>query len=255
MNNRPSERFWELDFFRGIGIILMVVFHFLYDLNYFGGYDFNPHSGFLLFMGRSAAIIFILLVGISLTISVSRTKKYAENVWNLYPKYIKRGLRIFGWGLLLTLITWIFIGQGVIVFGILHFIGISIILAYPFLRFKSMNLLLGLLFIFLGSYLQTFSVDFPWLLWLGFVPEGFYTFDYFPLFPWFGVILIGIFTGNLLYPNYTRKFSIMDLSRNFPINMFCLMGRYSLFIYLIHQPFLIIILYLLGFLGTSTITI
>lgn len=255
MYNKPSGRFWELDFLRGIAIILMIVFHLLYDFDYFGGYNFNLHSGVLLYLGRSAAIIFILLVGISLTLSISRTKKYTNPGQNLYSKYIKRGLRIFGWGLLLTFVTWIFISEGVIVFGILHFIGISIILAYPFLRFKSINLLLGISFIFLGSYLQTFNVDFPWLLWLGFVPENFYTFDYFPLFPWFGVVLIGIFAGNMLYPEYTRKFNLADLSRFSPVNIFCLMGRYSLFIYLIHQPFLIMVLYLLGFLETGMTTI
>ncbi|MFP4654508.1 MAG: heparan-alpha-glucosaminide N-acetyltransferase [Methanohalobium sp.] len=254
MYDRPSGRFWELDFLRGIAIVLMIVFHLLYDLDYFGGYNFSLHSGVFLYLGRSAAIIFILLVGISLTLSISRTKKYSSPGQNLYPKYIKRGLRIFGWGLLLTLLTLTFIGEGVIVFGILHFIGVSIILAYPFLRFKSINLLMGIIFICLGLYLQNFNIDFPWLLWLGFIPENFYTFDYFPILPWFGVVLIGVFAGNMLYPGYTRQFNLADLSRFIPVNIFCLMGRYSLFIYLVHQPFLIMVLYLMGFLETGTIT-
>ncbi len=246
MNKHPEKRFWEIDFLRGLAIIMMAVFHLLYDLTYFGGYNLHLHSGFWLYFARATATIFIFLVGVSLTLSFSRSDKIQNLRKKLYLKYLKRGLRIFSWGLIITLMTWIFLREGFVLFGILHLIGISIVLAYPFLKLRYWNLLLGIAFIALGIHLKNFTFGFPWLVWLGFVPDHFYTVDYFPIFPWFGVVLIGIFFGNLLYPDYTRKFNLYDLSNFNFIGLFCFLGKHSLIIYLIHQPILIILLYLLG---------
>ncbi len=92
------------------------------------------------------------LMGVSLTLSNSRaqiTGKYREG--GLFKKYLKRGLKIFSLGLLITLATWIFIPQEFIIFGVLHFIGISIILSYPFLKSKYLNLFLGIGLIIIGD--------------------------------------------------------------------------------------------------------
>jgi len=248
MDKNLEKRFWEIDFMRGLAIIMMILFHLLYDLNYFGKYNLNLHSGFWLYFARATATIFILLVGISLTLSFSRAKKMQMAREKLYLKYLKRGLKVFSWGLAITLMTWVFLREGFVVFGVLHLIGFSIILAYPFLKFHFWNLLMGIVFIAFGIYLKNFTFSFPWLMWLGLMPDHFYAVDYFPIFPWFGVILIGVFVGNLAYPDYTRKFNLCELSNsNFSfIRLFCFLGLHSLLIYLIHQPILIALLYLLG---------
>ena len=246
MNEHPEKRFWEIDFLRGLAILMMIVFHLLYDLTYFGGCDLNLHSGFWTYFAHATATIFIFLVGVSLTLSFSRTKRMQNTRQKVYVKYLKRGLTIFSWGLIVTILTWIFLREGFVLFGILHLIGISIVLSYPFLKLRYWNLLLGIVIISLGIYLKNFTFGFLWLVWLGFTPDYFYTVDYFPIIPWFGMILIGVFFGNLLYPYYTRKFNIWDLSNLNFIGLFCLLGRHSLIIYLIHQPILIILLYLLG---------
>ena len=161
-------------------------------------------------------------------------------------KYFRRGLKVFSWGLIITLLTWIFLREGFIIFGILHLIGISIILAYPFLKLLYWNLLIGLFCIFLGAYLKGFVFNFYWLSWLGFRPAQFYSVDYFPLLPWFGVVLIGIFFGNLLYLDHSRRFQFVDLSFFSGIKVFCFLGKHSLLIYLLHQPLIIAVLFLLG---------
>jgi len=234
------KRFWEIDFLRGIAIITMIVFHFLSDIVLLGKYNLNLDSGFWFYFGRITAIIFLLLVGISLNISYSRLKTKS------FKKYLKRGLKIFSWGLLLTLLTFIFFKEGFIVFGILHLIGISIIAAYPFLKHPYFSLLIGLVFITRGIFLIKETADFPYLMWLGLKPENFSTIDYYPIIPWFGVVLIGIFLGNLLYKNNIRRFKIWDLSKISFIRFFSFLGKHSLLIYLIHQPILIIILYIFG---------
>lgn len=237
------KRFWEIDFFRGAAIIMMIIFHFLYDINYFGFYNVILHSGFWRIFAHITAGIFIFLVGISLTISYSRTR-LRKTRKQLRLKYLGRGLKIFSLGLIITLITYFFLNQGFIIFGILHFIGISVILAYPLLKYRVLNLFLGMFFIVVGFYLDSLTFSFPWLLWLGLKPAYFYTLDYFPLLPWFGLALIGLFIGNTFYKNNKRQFRIPELSRIKSIGLFCFLGRHSLIIYLLHQPVLIAFLYL-----------
>jgi uncharacterized membrane protein len=71
--------------------------------------------------------------------------------------------------------------------------------------------------------------------------------DYFPIFPWFGVILMGIALGDLLYRGYRRRIALPDLSGSSFVKPFAFFGRNSLAIYLIHQPVLITLFYLFGF--------
>ena len=220
----------------------MIVFHILYDLNYFNILSINLKLVYFLLLMYSIGTIFLLLVGISLYLSYLKSKD------NLTKKQMKlkifcRGLKIFGLGCLITIVTWIYPHEGFIIFGVLHCIGLSIILAYPFLRFNITNLMIGILLVFAGIYLKTLSFDFSWLLWLGFKPSQFYTVDYFPLLPWFGVILIGLFIGNNLYKCYKRRFYLKDLSKLRSIRFFCFLGKHSLIIYFLHQPIIIILLY------------
>jgi len=245
--NKFYKRFWEVDLLRGIAVVMMIVFHFLYDLNYFSIYNLNLHSEYFPIYLYSIGTLFILLVGTSLSLSYSRAEKERTGK-KLYLRYLNRGLKIFGLGLLITVITWIYLGEGFVVFGVLHCIGASIILAYPLLRFRYLNLSLGVVLILTGVILKNLSFDFYWLVWLGFTPSPFYTIDYFPLLPWFGVVLIGIFLGNSLYPNYKRVFNLKDLCRLKVIRFFCFLGRHSLIIYFIHQPILLTVVYLLSIL-------
>lgn len=168
----------------------------------------------------------------------------------VFMGFLKRGLWIFSLGLVVTVVTYFLVGDGFIVFGILHFIGISIILAYPFLRLKEWNLGLGAAVIAVGFFLQGQSVSSPWLLWLGLAPKGFYMLDYIPIFPWFAVVLMGIFLGNALYGGYRRRFILPDLSASALAGVLCLLGRNSLFIYLIHQPLIVAALVLLGYVSS-----
>jgi uncharacterized membrane protein len=79
---------------------------------------------------------------------------------------------------------------------------------------------------------------------LGFKPSQFYTVDYFPILPWFGVVLIGIFIGNTLYPFNKRRFKIKDISQLKFVKFFCFLGRKSLIIYFLHQPILLLLIHL-----------
>jgi uncharacterized membrane protein len=243
MDDSLKVRFWEVDFLRGWAIVLMVLFHSVFDLNYFGGYEVEISSGIWFYLARFTASLFLLLVGVSLVLSYSRAKLLGEEDRFRF-RLLKRGVWIFSLGLGITLVTYLSIGKGFIVFGVLHLIGISLLMAYPFLRLHWQNFIFGLFFIAVGLYLQTVNVEFPWLIWLGLAPRDFYSLDYVPIFPWFGVVLMGMGLGYLLYRGYRRRVTLPDLADSSFVRSLAFLGRNSLTIYLVHQPVLIAILFL-----------
>ena len=101
--------------------------------------------------------------------------------------------------------------------------------------------------IILGLYVPEISVEHFWLLWLGLAPPEFYSLDYVPLLPWFGVVLFGVGLGDLLYPGYRRRVTWLDqiaVSGCSWARLLCYLGRNSLTIYLVHQPLIILLLML-----------
>lgn len=240
---KTTERFWEIDFIRGFAIILMIGFHILYDLNYFKITDYPIYSGILLYIARVSAAIFVILVGVSLSISYSKVKNILTTN-KIILKYLKRGCITIVFGIIISIISWFYIPKGYVIFGILHFIGTSIILSLIFLRYRLFNIVFGIIIIILGLYLRTLTFDFNYLIPLGFIPNNYWSIDHFPLLPWFGIILIGITIGNILYPNKIRKFEIIDRSKNTIVKLFCFLGRNSLIIYFLHQPIIILLIYI-----------
>ena len=137
---KGKDRFWEIDFLRGFAIILMIFFHILYDLNFFSITNFRIYSGIILYIARLSASIFVILAGISLSISYSKSKNWLKTN-DIILKFIKRGLKILFLGMIISVITWFYIPRGFVVFGILHFIGISIILSLIFIRYRVINII------------------------------------------------------------------------------------------------------------------
>ncbi|MBN2203104.1 MAG: DUF1624 domain-containing protein [Candidatus Aenigmarchaeota archaeon] len=230
-----EKRFWEIDAIRGFTIINMVLFNYVFVLNFLGviGFEFGISYAILI------AGTFIFLSGISQTLG-RNMKNYG------FKKFLKRGIELLAWGLAITLATFAMFPDYFIMFGILQFMGMSVILGQFFHKFKEINLVLGLVIFVSGFYLMSFSVNFPWLLWLGIPPEGFQTFDYFPIFPWFGLTLWGIYAGNEYYAKGKRSFKIPDVSKNPFVKVMSFLGRNSLKIYLLHQPVLAVFILILG---------
>lgn len=240
------NRLWEIDALRGVAIVMMVIFHLMWDLWFF---RILPgvvlYAGFWKYFQRTTAILFLLLVGVSLTVSYRRATGRADGNGQLWPKFLGRGLRTFGWGMVISLGVWL-AGVGNVHFGILHLIGVSISLAYPLLTYRWLNLALWAIFFVAGGWLQTVRVEFPWLVWLGLQPVRYAPNDYFPLIPWFGVVLLGVFLGNTFYGQQGRLVPLPDWPAAPPARLLQFLGRHSLTIYLIHQPLLVAILFALG---------
>lgn len=230
-----TVRFWEVDAARGVAILMMVLYHLLYDLDTFGGYSIESTSGFWALFADATASLFLFLVGVSSVVSFRKS----GGGQGLFGKFFLRGLRVFGYGMIVTVVTWA-LGMGLIVFGILHLIGVCMILAYPFLRHRFLSLTVGLLVIAAGLWLmsQNFSTQSLWLLPFGVVPDGLFMTDYRPLLPWFGVVLLGVFVGSLVYGEGKRVAGRAPFVAR-PLGF---LGRWSLGIYLVHQPVMVAVL-------------
>ncbi len=99
------HHFWEIDFGRGLAVMMMVVFHFVWDLRYFGFIQGDIYSGFWGLLQKATATLFLLLVGVALSITCHKHRNdYAQ-------RFLKRGAVVFGFGLLITAFTFIFSGR------------------------------------------------------------------------------------------------------------------------------------------------
>jgi uncharacterized membrane protein len=234
----PS-RFPELDLTRGIAILMMVIFHTVFDISFFGIAPVNVATGFWHGFAMATASLFLLVVGISLVVSHARSAAKLKG-FALAKKYLYRGAGIFALGLLVTLATWWYLREGFVIFGILHLIGVSVMLSPLFFRFRKHNIILGLICIAAGFFVGT--VQGPiWLLPFGIYPPSFTSVDYTPLFPWFGVVLIGLGAGEFLYTKGIRRFTVPEIPVRIAAPL-SFLGRHSLIIYLVHQPVIILLL-------------
>ena len=245
-----SGRYWEIDAARGIAILMMITYHFLYDLNYFGVAAIPVTTGFWRAFALTCACTFVFLVGLSLSISRDRAVQKGVQGRALTWKFLKRGAFILTLGCAITVVTWFALGRGYILFGILHLIGLSICLSPLFFSLQKKNLIAGMIVIALA--LVVTGTEGPlWLAWLGIHPADFCSVDYEPLIPWFGLVLLGLGTGASLYPNGRPLWQIQE---PFPplTRLLAAAGRHSLFIYIIHQPVIILILFGAGVLPPGT---
>jgi uncharacterized membrane protein len=233
------SRYPEIDMIRGIAILMMILFHTVFDLSFFRVSAIDVSTGFWRYFAFSTAALFLLVVGISLTLSHARASASLSG-YRLARKFLYRGAGIFLIGLLVTAGTWLYLKEGFIVFGILHLIGISVMISPIFFRFKLFNIIPGLFFIVIGFFLTTVTGPI-WLLPLGVHPATFWSVDYEPVFPWTGIVLIGMGLGEYLYPRGVRKFTLPRIPTFF-IQPLASLGRYSLIIYLVHQPIIILLL-------------
>ncbi len=225
-----KKRIWELDAFRGICILGMVLVHFTYDLvELYGILDWQYPAWFS-FVKNWGGVLFLLISGISATLG---------------SRSVRRGLIVFGCGMLVSAVTYgmyalNFAGKSIIIyFGVLQCLGCCMILWAAFKKLPWWGLLpLGVALALFGLWLSGQPyVEIKWLMPLGLPWEGFLSSDYFPLLPNFGWFLIGAALGRTLY---AKKESLLPAApaENPILRFFCFCGRQSLWIYLLHQPLL-----------------
>jgi uncharacterized membrane protein len=209
----------------------MVVYHFSFDLNYFGWVqqDFNHDAVWLNFRALIVTL-FLFTVGVSL--------QFAQAAPDAQRRFWQRFLRIAGCAALVSLGSYLMFPQTFIYFGILHFIALASLLAWPLVNAGAWNLLVGVAALAIGNGVQHPVFDQPFLHWLGLMTHKPRTEDYVPLLPWFGVVALGLYAGAQL-----ARHPIAQLDAASPRRLAWL-GRHSLLIYMLHQPLLIGVLWL-----------
>ncbi|HWZ64222.1 MAG TPA: heparan-alpha-glucosaminide N-acetyltransferase [Steroidobacteraceae bacterium] len=246
---RAGDRFAGVDLLRGLAIAMMVSYHLCYDLAYLRLVPWTPDD-MLTELGwigwRDLIVIsFLTLVGFSRALSTV-FKPSASDFW-------KRWAQIAGAAALVSLASRGFAGERWIYFGILHFIAVAVLLCRLILfRVRSAPWIaaLGVAAIVAGLLFASAALDPPPFNVLGFVAHKPRTDDYVPLFPWIGVVLIGLAAG-LLWKAHDFE-PIAPLSRlraaaPAPLRKgLARAGRWSLTIYLVHQPILIGVLTLVA---------
>lgn len=235
------DRLWEVDVLRGVAILMMVIYHLVWDLYGLAGWHIDMYGAFWSTWQRITAGLFIFLVGVSLHLRTQR--QFHKGAYRIRP-FINRALVVFTWGLVISLATFLFQPAEYVRFGILHFIGTAMLLAFPLARFSWPNLFLGGLFLFL-PHLTSWRHTLSWAEWVGLAQAPHPAFDYFPLIPWFGLVLLGIFAGHLIFPQGRRRLRVPSPAPRY-LDWLQLAGQNSLLLYLIHQPLLILVLTLLG---------
>ena len=236
LSERPA-RIWEIDFLRGLSIILMVFYHALFDLSDLAG--MKTLLGVPIDLSSPGwtaaqyffASLFVILSGISSTLTRNN---------------VRRSLKILAAALLVTAVTFFFNPASTIYFGILHCLALSILI-YGLTLQKAGPLAsaaTGAAVLVLSSaralLMRGVQVPFDWLLPFGIYSPEFSSFDYFPLLPWFGIFLAGAALGKSIY---APKRSLIPIRvRETVING---AGRHSLLIYIVHQPVIMGLLYAL----------
>ncbi|SMN11367.1 protein of unknown function DUF1624 [uncultured Candidatus Thioglobus sp.] len=223
------HRLLSLDIWRGFAVVLMIIYHFFFDLNHFGYVEINFNGEWLWRLFRYFIIsLFLLSVGISLVLSHAKSMAFKQ--------IIKRLLQLTTASLLVSMASYLLFPATWIYFGILHFIALASLLGLLFISFPNLSLLTALI-IWLTNMIGVLNMH--WLFALLqpylFLPNK--TEDLVPFFPWFAMVLLGIFLAKQSYFSrilvavfWTKFAKVGDILGVF--------GRHSLLIYLIHQPLL-----------------
>ena len=232
-----SQRWDAIDVARGIAIAAMVLYHFSWDLSFLKLIETNILTvPAWRWFARSIAGSFLFLAGFGLALA------HLQGFRRL--PFLRRLMKVGGAALAVTLVTFFAFPHSYIFFGILHCIAVSSLLALPFLRLPPALTAAIAAFCLAAPRLFTSpALDAPWLDWLGLGASDPVTNDYVPIFPWFGLVLLGAAAGRMLLP-HRETLGLARWRAADPVSRgLRWAGRKSLPIYLIHQLVLLALLY------------
>jgi len=230
-------RLGRIDIARGIALIAMAIYHFGWDLEFFGymAPATTAHGGWKLF-ARCIASSFLFLVGFSLVLAHGNGIRWKPMT--------KRLVQIAVAAAAISAVTWYMSPDSFIFFGILHQIALASVLGLLFLRLPAIaTLIVAALVISAPLYARADIFNNPALSWVGLSTVTPRSNDYVPLFPWFGAVLVGIAAARMFQRFGWLQLLAGGIKPLFLENPLTFIGRHSLAFYLIHQPVLIGLVY------------
>ena len=244
--NTPwRKRYHILDEIRGLVLIHMILFHTIWDMVYIYHYNMEWFRSDLAYIWQQwICCTFIVLSGFC---------------WNLGKRKVRRGIIVFGCGLLVTAVTIIFTPESRVVFGVLTLLGSCMLFLCPLDKVLQ-RVKPGCGVIFCGGLFLIFRninkgylgfgewkpiklpaewyADFITTYW-GFPSSDFYSTDYFPVFPWFFLFCMGYF----LYA-CVKKRRMLECLETVRCRALEVLGEHSLKIYMVHQPIIMLVLHI-----------
>jgi len=235
-------RFSAIDALRGFAVALMVAYHFCFDLNYYGWIQVNLNDDPFWLNSRAIIVtLFLCVVGISLVLANRNAIDWRA--------WLRRLGILAGCAALVSASSYALFPQSWIFFGVLHFVVVASVLGLVFLRWPRLDLAMGIILVVVGSTVELPFFNQPGLQWLGLMTYKPFTEDYVPLLPWFGVVLIGLFLGRLALREKRLAPVMAWKPKSAPGRSLAFAGRHSLLIYMLHQPLLMGVLYLIKLVG------
>ena len=230
-------RYLFIDNLRGIAFLFMVIHHIFYfkDVSneYITSYADNI---FVSTSGTIARTLFIFLVGLSLTLDNNNNNNKDKN--NKLKKRINRSLEIFVNALIITFITYMYFPNYFVRFGVLHFISLASLLGSYFIDKKKLTIIFMLFFLLVKPISLNNSI-------IDTITGGkvnYSMMDYFPLFPWFGLVLMGIYFGQITdLSKIQNKLSNISQKLFNENNILTKIGKNCLNLYTMHVVLLVVI--------------
>jgi uncharacterized membrane protein len=235
---RPFARFDRLDALRGAAIVWMALYHFAFDLNFYGFIEPRQHffRDPLWTLQRTFILSgFLLCAGAALAVALD-----AGQTWS---RFWRRWAQVAGCALAVSLGSSFMFPNSWIAFGVLHGIAVMLIGARLLAPLGGWLWPLAAGCIALPALWRHPVFDLPWLSWIGLVTRKPITEDWVPVLPWFGVMLAGLAGAQWLLARRRAAFAGPVPAMLLPL---ATLGRWSLSFYMLHQPLLIggVLLYL-----------
>ncbi len=229
---QAAGRIALIDVARGVALVAMAIYHFTWDLEFFGYVDpgLTSHGGWRLF-ARAIASSFLVLAGISLFLAHRRSLRGRA--------FLRRLLQVAGAAAAISLVTRIAFPDAFIYFGILHQIAFAGLVGLLFLRAPFwLTLAAACLLLAIPQVFSSPAFDPRWFAWTGLAENAPRSNDFVPVVPWTGAFLAGLGFAQAALSDPVRA-RLAGLRLPVPSSIFGFAGRHSLLFYLVHQPILI----------------
>lgn len=225
-----DRRIVVLDVLRGVALLAMAVYHFTWDLEFFGYlYSGTAGTGGWRLFARGIATSFLLLVGISLVLAHGRGIRWRS--------FGIRLVQVVAGAAAISVATFLVTPQSFVFFGILHQIAVASVLGLAFLRLPALaTAICGIAIVAVGNLFADALFDSRWFAWIGFSVAEPLSNDIVPIFPWTGIVFLGIALGH-----WGERSGAFDRARRWNaggerLRPLTFIGRHALAFYLIHQP-------------------
>ncbi|MET0605552.1 MAG: heparan-alpha-glucosaminide N-acetyltransferase [Beijerinckiaceae bacterium] len=231
-----SARWPLIDAARGAAIAAMIAYHFAWDLSFYRYISVDIARDQL--WSRFAELIaasFLFLVGVSLALASHNGLRR--------DRYLRRLILIAGAAMLVSLGTAFAVPHAPVQFGILHCIALVSVLLIPFLQAPvTVVAATGLIALALPLIARSAMFDGLWWTWLGLAETNAPAVDHVPILPWAGCAFLGLAAARVVLEREALAAWRARLGAWRPASTLSraliLAGRWSLLIYVLHQPVL-----------------